>query len=81
MVKLEFNKQIDGLQLSEELGIENSQLWADEEFIYINADITQAKAQKIFDAHVIKPRPEPSIQEKLAMAGIDLDDLRVALGL
>lgn len=81
MIKLDFIKEINGEQLAEELGIDNSQLWADEKFIYINTDITQAKAQKIFDAHVIKPRPEPTIQDKLASAGIDLDELRVALGL
>lgn len=81
MIKFDFTKEINGEQLAEELGIDNSQLWADEKYLYIEADITQAKAQKIFDAHVMKPMAEPTIQEKLAAAGIDLDDLRVALGL
>lgn len=81
MIKLEFNKLIDGLQLAEELGIDNSQLWADENYLYIDADVSKSHAQNIFDAHVIKPKPLPTIEEKLANAGITLDELRQALGL
>lgn len=46
----------------------------------IDAKDTQ-KAQDILNAHVPKPRPELTVAEKLASVGLNLDDLKAALGL
>lgn len=50
-------------------------LWLD-----IDAKDTQ-KAQNVLNAHVPKPRPEPTVADKLASVGLNLDDLKAALGL
>jgi hypothetical protein len=39
------------------------------------------KAQDVLNAHIPKPRPEPTVAEKLASVGLSLDDLKTALGL
>lgn len=46
----------------------------------INPKDTQ-KAQDVLNAHIPKPRPEPTVAEKLASVGLSLDDLKTALGL
>ncbi len=53
----------------------NGDFWLD-----IDAKDT-SKAQQVLDAHKPKPRPEPTVAEKLASVGLDLDDLKSALGL
>ncbi len=53
----------------------NGDFWLD-----INTKDT-TKAQQVLDAHKPKPRPEPTVAEKLASVGLDLDDLKSALGL
>ena len=88
---IKFNKptNLDGIQLCEELEVVgvvinkntsptidgNGELWLD-----IDAKDT-AKAQKVLDAHIPKPRPEPTIEDKLASVGLSLTDLKSALGL
>jgi flavin reductase (DIM6/NTAB) family NADH-FMN oxidoreductase RutF len=39
------------------------------------------KAQDVLNAHAPKPRPEPTVADKLASVGLNLDDLKAALGL
>lgn len=41
----------------------------------------QTKAKAVIDAHIAKPIPEPTIAEKLASVGLNLEDLKTALGL
>ena len=53
----------------------NGHFWLD-----INPADTQ-KAQDVLNAHIPKPRPEPTIAEKLASVGLTIDDLKDALGL
>lgn len=88
MIKFEKPANFDGVQFCEELeavGVlidkntsplvdNNGDFWLD-----IDAKDT-AKAQEVLDAHIPKPRPEPTIAEKLASVGLSLDELRAALG-
>jgi len=53
----------------------NGNFWLD-----IDAKDAQ-KAQDVLNAHIPKPRPEPTIAEKLASVGLTIDDLKNALGL
>ena len=41
----------------------------------------ETKAKAIIDAHIPKPVPEPTVVEKLASVGLNLEDLKAALGL
>jgi hypothetical protein len=89
MIKFNKTTDFDGVQFCEELssvGITinlqtspmidaNGDLWLD-----IEAKDTK-KAQDVLNAHVPKPRPEPTVAEKLASVGLNLDDLKAALGL
>jgi len=81
--------QLDGAQFCDELEAAgvfinretspfidgNGGLWLD-----IDAKDTQ-KAQDVLNAHIPKPRPEPTIADKLASVGLTIDDLKAALGL
>ena len=89
MIKFDKPTNFDGVQFCEELeavGVVinkdtsplidgNGDFWLD-----IDAEDT-AKAQEVLDAHIPKPRPEPTIEEKLASVGLSLTDLKLALGL
>jgi hypothetical protein len=44
-------------------------------------DKDEMKAKSIIENHIAKPLPEPSIAEKLASVGLNLNDLKTALGL
>ena len=89
MIKFTLPKPFDGVQFCNELktvGVPinretspmvdgNGDFWLD-----IDAKDT-AKAQEVLDAHIPKPRPEPTIEDKLASVGLSLNDLKAALGL
>jgi hypothetical protein len=87
MIKFTNLENLNGLQLIKELadvGIytntpplidANQDLWLDIDFK------DTAKAQDVLNAHTPKPRPEPTIAEKLASVGLTIDDLKAALGL
>ena len=91
MIKFNTPKSLDGRQLVDELRLSgvaikdarngtvvmdgSGELWLD-----IDAKDT-AKAQQVLDAHTPKPRPEPTIEDKLASVGLSLTDLKSALGL
>lgn len=88
---ISFDKPLDfeGVQFCQELEVAkvkinkdtsplidaNGVLWLD-----IDSKDTQ-KAKEVLNAHVPKPRPEPTVAEKLASVGLNLDDLKTALGL
>ena len=88
MIKFDKPANFDGVQFCEELeavGVlidkntsplvdNNGDFWLD-----INPEDT-VKAQQVLDAHIPKPRPEPTIEDKLASVGLSLDELRAALG-
>lgn len=48
---------------------------------YVNGCETQAEANALINAHNPTPPAEPTIQEKLASVGLNLEDLKTALGL
>lgn len=89
MILFDKPQDFEGVQFCEELeaaGISinketsplidgDKNLWLD-----INSANTQ-KAQDVLNAHVPKPRPEPTVAEKLASVGLNIDDLKTALGL
>jgi hypothetical protein len=88
MIQFTRPKNLNGAELVKELndnGIEvtgkpfldgNNDLWLD-----INKS-DKAQAESIVAAHnSTTVAPEPSIQDKLANAGITLDELKVALGI
>jgi len=84
-----FNKpdKLDGAQLLVELNAEgikiseipfvdgNGDLWLD----ISNKD--KEKANAIVDSHIPKPKTKLTIEQKLASVGLNLDDLKIALGL
>lgn len=89
MISFDKPTQFEGAQFCEELeaaGVEINKAtspFIDADGIFwldINAKDTQ-KAQDVLNAHVPKPRPEPTVAEKLASVGLNLDDLKAALGL
>ena len=46
-----------------------------------NNTSTEAELKLAIDAHIAVPDPEPTIEEKLASVGLNLEDLKTALGL
>jgi hypothetical protein len=89
MISFDKPKELNGAQLCEELqaaGIAidekknpyidgNGVFWLD-----IASKDTQ-KAQDILNAHIPKPKPKLTIDDKLASVGLSIDDLKTALGL
>lgn len=52
------------------------------DFLYLDVDEDQKElVQQILDNHVPKPRPEPTVAEKLQSMGLSLEDLKSAFGL
>lgn len=74
-------KEIDGAQLANELKIANEQMRIEGNQIIILADIDKKNSEEILKNHVPIPPNPKTIQEKLIDAGIDLQELREALGL
>ena len=89
MIKFNKPNEFDGLQFCDELeaiGVKINRKTSPsiegngDFFLDIDAKDT-AKAQEVLDAHIPKPRPEPTIEDKLASVGLSLTDLKSALGL
>jgi hypothetical protein len=88
MIRFDKPNNFEGVQFCEELeatGVSinkdtsplidgNGDFWLD-----IDPADTQ-KAQDVLNNHIPKPRPEPTIETKLASVGLSLDELRAALG-
>ena len=79
------SKEINLLQLDQELG--NKGLIADTNdknnkliLPADNSDVTEAQLEAAIAVHVAQSN-EPSIKDKLANAGLSIDDLKAALGL
>ena len=80
------NKDINLYQLDKELGFQG--LVADfndpENKIIKPSDdstITETQLKAAIDAHIALPEPELTIEQKLASVGLNLSDLKTALGL
>jgi hypothetical protein len=86
MIQFTKPENLNGLELVNELkvaGVNASNLTVDEDILLIDIDEKDiVKAKKIIEAHNgTTVATEPTIADKLAAAGISLDDLRVALGI
>jgi len=85
MIKV--NKKINLVQLDNELnglGLicsynENNEI--SEIGLAENNSATEEELQSAIDAHIAKPNPQPTIEQKLASVGLNLNDLKTALGL
>ena len=84
---MKINKPINLEQLDAELNGKglNASIDDDGNIIEVtladNNDATKEELADAIDAHIAKPTPEPTIEQKLALVGLSLDDLRAALGL
>ena len=88
---IQFNRptNFEGVQFCQELetvGVsinkDTSPLLDENGDFWLDIDVKDtAKAQEVLDAHIPKPRPEPTIEDKLASVGLSLNDLKSALGL
>ena len=84
---LKVDKKINLGQLDNELnglGLicnydENNEI--DEVGLAENNPATEAELKSAIDAHIAEPIPKPTIEQKLASVGLNLDDLKSALGL
>jgi len=84
---LKVNKKINLSQLDDELNSmglicsydENNEIT--EIGLAENNPATEAELQDAIDAHIAKPIPERTIEDKLASVGLTIDDLKDALGL
>lgn len=89
MISFDLPTNFNGLQFCEELKNAGINLNHQEDMyattdgvLWLNIETKDTqKAQDVLNAHVPKPRPEPTVAEKLASVGLDLDDLKAALGL
>lgn len=70
-------KAIDSITFAEQNP--GLQLFTRDGQLYISGDCTLEEAQTALDAH--QAPPEPSIIDKLANAGISIDELKAALGI
>jgi hypothetical protein len=86
MAKVITSKEINLSQLDEELGSQG--LSADfnnpDNKVIVTADssiVTQEELQLAVDSHIALPLPEPTVEDKLASVGLNLNDLKAALGI
>jgi hypothetical protein len=70
---------LNGDQLQIELNA--AAVYVGENGLVIDSDKTEAEVKAIVNAHVPTPKAEATVAEKLATAGLTLDELKVALGL
>ena len=79
MIELNLTKEINGDQLCKEIGADD--LYVANGKIIILGKVNKDMAQSKLDAHIPQPTPQPTIEEKLQSVGLNLNDLKVALGL
>ncbi len=86
MIKVITNKEINLWQLDQELGGQGlcSDFSDADNKIIITADnsnVTQKQLDDAVKVHIAQPIQEPTIEQKLAKVGLNLNDLKTALGL
>jgi hypothetical protein len=72
------NKYINSLIFKEETGYE---LYLRDDVLYVSGAKSQKEADDLLAAHNPTPAAEPSVEDKLASVGLNLNDLKTALGL
>jgi len=86
MITIPFNKKINGNLLTQELaaaGLVTDVVVMPGELLELNGleNADSKAAAKVLEAHVAPETIEPSIEQKLATAGVSILDLKDALGL
>lgn len=85
MIKV--NKEINLAQLDQELNGEGLIATLNENKTIIevglaeNNKATESDLEEAIDEHIALPIPEPTVEEKLASVGLNLVDLKTALGI
>ena len=69
---------LNGDQLENELGALSVRVVGED--LIIDSHKTESEVAAALAAHVPIPKPQPTIEQKLAMVGLSLDDLKAALG-
>ena len=76
--KVKVNKRVDSLVFEKETGLF---LFKRDNDFFVGGANSQEEAQSLVDAHNPPELKELTVEEKLANAGLNLDDLKAALGL
>jgi hypothetical protein len=71
--------ELNGEQLKAELKCD--EVYIRDNNLIIGGDVTEAQAKAAIKAHKPVKLNEPTIHDKLAMVGLSIDDLKVALGI
>ena len=71
-------KPLDSLLFKEETGFD---LFTEDDDLFIEGDCTKAEAEAALAAHNPPAPTEPTVADKLAAAGLTVDELKAALGL
>jgi len=77
--KLPIPAQLNGDQLQAEIGALSVRVNGND--LIIDSDKTEAEVLSLVAAHIPAPFVEPTVADKLAAAGLTLDELKTALGL
>jgi hypothetical protein len=72
------NKRVDASILKSESGI---QLFQEDDKFFLEGNFTEEEMLAAFAAHNPPAPQEPTIEDKLASVGLNLNDLKTALGL
>jgi hypothetical protein len=72
-------EKLNTFQLKVELGAD--EVYVRDDKLVIGGELTQAQILEGIDSHIPVAPAEPTITEKLASVGLNLDDLKAALGL
>ena len=72
------DKRVDSIIFEKET---NANLFIRDEVYYVTGAKSQDEAQALVDAHNPPAPTEPTVAEKLAKAGLSVDELKAALGL
>ena len=71
--------ELNGEQLKTELKCD--EVYIRDQVLVIGGDVTESQVKAAIAAHKPNKPSEPNIQDKLAMVGLSVDDLKVALGI
>lgn len=78
---IKITKEIHGDLLAEQLGIDSEDLYLVDDVLHFKIDLEENFIKETLKTHKTPTSKEPTIQEKLERAGINIDELRIALGL
>jgi len=71
-------KALDSLLFKQETGFD---LFTEDNDLFVEGDCTKAEAEAALTAHNPPAPTEPTVADKLATAGLTVDELKAALGL